>query len=53
MFNLLIADDNIEYIKNLSNIILYKNEKIRLVKITSNIQETLECIKQCKIDLIL
>lgn len=53
MFNLLIADDNIEYIKNLSNHILYRNEKIRLVKITSSVYETLKCIKECKIDLIL
>lgn len=53
MLNLLIADDNIEYIKNLSNLILYRNEKIRLVKITSSVQETLKSIKDCKIDLIL
>lgn len=53
MLNLLIADDNIEYVKKISNSILYNNEKIRLVKIASNVNETIQYVKECKIDLIL
>lgn len=53
MLNLLIADDNIEYVKKISNSILYNNEQIRLVKIASNVNETIQYVKECKIDLIL
>ena len=52
MLNLLFADDNIEYIKNISNLVLCQNDEVRLVKIANDAKETLQCIKDCRIDLI-
>ncbi len=52
MLNVLFADDNMDYIKNVANLIFCKNEKVRLVKIANNVREAIECIKECKIDLV-
>lgn len=53
MYNLLIADDNIRYIKKLANTILSQSEEVRLVKIATNGEETYNYIKSGKIDLVL
>lgn len=53
MFNMLIADDNINFIKSLINNILISNDKIRLIKIATDGKETLDIIKKQKIDILL
>ena len=53
MYNLLIADDNIEYIKNLANMILSKIPSTRLIKIATDGEETYNCLKTEHIDLLL
>lgn len=53
MYNLLIADDNILYVKKMINLILSNNEDIRLVNIATDGKETLNYIKNEKIDLVI
>ena len=53
MLNLLIADDNMVFVKGLSNYILEKDKNLRLVKIASNGLEILNIIQETNIDLIL
>ena len=49
----LIADDNMEYIKNLANMMLYKIPSIRLIKIATDGEETYKYLKRGNIDLLL
>lgn len=53
MLNLLIADDNMFFIKGLSNFLLEKNTNLRLIKIANNGKEILDIIQESNIDLIL
>ncbi|MFQ9263871.1 MAG: response regulator transcription factor [Clostridia bacterium] len=54
MLNVLIADDNIYYVKNLVNFVISKNSNIKIVNIASTGLEVLEAIKENpNIDLIL
>ncbi len=54
MLNVLIADDNIYYVKNLVNFVIGKNSSIKITNIASNGLEVLKIIKENpKIDLIL
>lgn len=53
MYNLLIADDNLEYVKKLANQLLNKIECIKLVKIATDGEETYNCLKTEHIDLLL
>lgn len=54
MLNVLIADDNIHYVKNLINFVIGKNSSIKITNIASNGLEVLNILKKNnKIDLIL
>ena len=54
MLNVLIADDNIHYVKNLINFVIGKNSSIKIANIASNGLEVLNILKKNdKIDLIL
>lgn len=53
MLNMLIADDNIHFVKSIINNILIKNDKIRLVKVATDGKETLDIIRKQKIDILL
>lgn len=53
MYNLLIADDNLMYVKCLANNILSKDKYVRLVKIATDGDEVYQYIKNEKIDLLL
>lgn len=53
MLNLLIADDNMIFVKGLSNYILEKDKNLRLLKIASTGKEILDIIQEINIDLIL
>lgn len=55
MLNVLIADDNIHYVKNLINFVIGKNSSIKITNIASNGLEVLKVIQENpnKIDLIL
>lgn len=53
MYNLLIADDNIIYIKSLANIILSRVPSVRLIKIATDGEETYKDLKSEHIDLLL
>lgn len=54
MLNVLIADDNIYYVKNLVNFVIGKNSNIKISNIASNGLEVLNIMqKNPKIDLIL
>lgn len=54
MLNVLIADDNIYYVKNLVNFVISKNSNIKIVNIASTALEVLKAIKENpNIDLIL
>lgn len=54
MLNVLIADDNINYVKNLINLVIGKNSSIKITNIASNGFEVLDILqKNNKIDLIL
>ena len=54
MLNVLIADDNIYYVKNLVNLVIGKNSSIKISNIASNGLEVLNIVqKNPKIDLIL
>lgn len=49
MVNVLIADNNINYVKNLMNYINEGNEKIRVTKIAEDGMETLKILNNDKI----
>lgn len=54
MINVLIADDNIDYVKNLINFVIGKNKNIKITNIASNGFEVLDILKKNNnIDLIL
>ena len=53
MINVLIADDNIYYVKNLINYIAKKNEKIRIISISTDGEETFKYLREGKIDILL
>lgn len=53
MLNMLIADDNIDFVKLIINSILITNDKIRLIKVATDGRETLDIIKKQKIDILL
>lgn len=53
MLNMLIADDNIYFAKSIINDILITNDKIRLIKVATDGKETLDIIKNQKIDVLL
>lgn len=54
MLNVLIADDNIYYVKNLINFVIGKNSNIKITSIASNGLEVLNILqKNSNIDLIL
>lgn len=54
MLNILIADDNIYYVKNLVNFVIGKNSNIKISNIASNGLEVLDILQRNpKIDLIL
>ncbi len=53
MYNLLIADDNLEYVKQLANHLLHRVNFVKLVKITTDGEETYNCLKTEHIDLLL
>lgn len=53
MLNMLIIDDNINYIKNLISIILKKEENIRLIDIALDGKEALKILTEFKVDIIL
>lgn len=55
MLNVLIADDNIYYVKNLVNFVVGKNSNIKITNIASNGEEVLKVLQENpnKIDLIL
>lgn len=54
MLNVLVADDNAYYVKNLVNYVLGKNSNIKIINIASNGLEVLDTLKQNpNIDLIL
>lgn len=53
MLNMLIADDNIHFVKLIINSILTTNDKIRLIKVATDGKETLEVIKKQRIDILL
>lgn len=54
MLNVLIADDNIYYVKSLINLVISKNSSIKISNIASNGLEVLNIVqKNPKIDLIL
>ena len=53
MLNMLIADDNIYFVKSIINDILITNDKIRLIKVANDGKETLDIIKKQKIDVLL
>ena len=49
MLNVLIADDNIHYVKTLINFVIGKNSSIKITNIASNGIETLNKIYNFKI----
>lgn len=53
MYNLLIADDNITYVKNLANLILSEIPLVRLIKIATDGDEAYRYLKNEHIDLLL
>lgn len=54
MINILIADDNLEFVKSFSNYILHKYENIRIANISSNGIEIIKELNQNdKIDIII
>lgn len=54
MVNILIADDNIHYVKNLINFVIGKDNNIKIANIASNGLEVLDIIrKNSNIDLVL
>lgn len=53
MLNILIADDNIYYAKSLVNFISSKNDKIRLINISTDGREVLNTIFSEKVDIII
>lgn len=53
MFNLLIAEDNVHYAKNLINYLINMNKEIRLVNFSTDGKETIENIYCNSIDLII
>lgn len=53
MLNMLIADDNIHFLKSIINDILTTNDKIRLIKVATDGKETLDIIKKQRIDILL
>lgn len=53
MVNILVADDNLYYAKTLVNYIMSKNDKIRVVNISTNGQEVMENLKSGKIDILI
>ena len=53
MVNILIADDNIYYAKTLMNIINDNDSNIKVTHIAVDGKETLEILKNSKIDIVL
>ena len=53
MYNLLIIDDDIYFVKNLVNILLYRIPQLRLVNIATNGVEACEYVYNKNIDIIL
>ncbi len=53
MTDLLIADDNMELVKNIINNVIGKKSNIRLVKIATNGEEAMDCIMHNNLDVII
>lgn len=53
MFNVLIADDNINYAKVLINYLMKNNKDLRLIGISTNGQEVIEMITNYNIDIVI
>lgn len=53
MLNLLVADDNFDYAKNLVNFILSRDNKIRLVNISTDGNEAINNIRKNSIDILI
>lgn len=53
MLNLLVADDNFDYARNLVNFILSRDNKIRLVNISTDGNEAINNIRKNSIDILI
>lgn len=53
MYNLVIADDNIQYVKKLANRILKENHNIRLINIATDGLETYQFLNDGNIDILI
>jgi len=53
MINLLVADDNMHYSKNLINYLMSKNNEIRLINVSTDGQEVINNICTQTIDILM